>query len=107
MAKTILSLCLLIISAWQPTILTAGNSFPLEILYAQTDKQSYFTGETIWFRVFLVNSQTHVQDTLSRYVYAELINDQLEVKERVMILHDEDGVFAGHFLVTDNLEAGT
>ena len=107
MAKTILSLCLLFALAWQPTILTAGNSFPLETLYVQTDKQNYFTGETIWFRAFVVNSQTHVQDTLSRHVYAELINDQRQVKDRVMIRHNEDGVFAGHFLVTDNLETGT
>ena len=105
MTKTLLSFCLLATLVWQPITLSARGSFPLETIYAQTDKQNYFTGETIWFRAYLVNSQTHVQDTLSRYVYAELINSQREVKNRVMIRH-ENGVFAGHILVTENLEAG-
>ena len=107
MTKVIAFICLLIAFFWQPSFLTAGTSFPLETIYAQTDKKNYFTGENIWFRAFLVNSQTHIQDTLSRFIYAELINEQLEIKDRVMIRHDESGVFAGHFLVTDNLEAGT
>ena len=89
----------------QPTIFTARNSFPLETIYVQTDKQTYFTGENIWFRAYLLNSQTHVQDTLSRYVYAELINSQREVVHRVKIRH-ENGVFAGHIPVTEDLEAG-
>ena len=107
MAKTIAFTCLLITFFGQPTTLSARNLFPLETLYAQTDKQNYFTGENIWFRAFLVNSQTHVQDTLSRYVYAELINSQREVVERVMIRHNENGVFAGHIPITEELEAGS
>ena len=107
MAKIFISLYLLMAFAWQSAALTARNSFPLETIYVQTDKQNYFTGETVWFRAFLVNSQTHVQETLSRFVYAELINAQGEVKDRVMIVHDDNGVFAGHFLVTENLEAGS
>ena len=105
MTKTVIYICLLTAFFWQPTTLTARSPFPLETLYVQTDKQTYFTGETIWFRAFLVNSQTHVQDTLSRYVYAELINSQREVVNRVMIRHG-NGVFAGHIPVTEDLEAG-
>ena len=107
MAKTIISLCLLIVFFWQPITLTARDSFPLEILYVHTDKQNYFTGENIWFRAYLVNPHTLVQDTLSRYVYAELINSLGKVENRVKIRHDENGVFAGHIPVTENLEAGS
>ena len=85
----------------------AQDSFPLEILYVHTDKQNYFTGENIWFRAYLVNPHTFVQDTLSRYVYAELINSQREIVNRVKIRHDENGVFAGHIPVTEELEAGS
>ena len=106
MTKTITSICLLITLVWQTTTLPARDLFPLETLYVQTDKQNYFTGENIWFRAFLVNSQTFEQDTLSRYVYAELINSLGEVKNRVMIRH-ENGVFAGHIPVTEELEAGS
>ena len=106
MTKTITSICLLIVFFWQPTSLTARDFFPLETLYAQTDKQNYFTGENIWFRAFLVNSQTFELSAMSRYVYAELINSRGEVKNRVMIRH-ENGVFAGHIPVTEDLEAGS
>jgi hypothetical protein len=106
MKKIFASLCLITTLLWQPASLSARDSFPLEILYVQTDKQNYVTGENIWFRAYLVNSQTHVQDTLSRYVYAELINSQHEVVNRVMIRH-ENGVFAGHIPVTEELEAGS
>ena len=99
MPKTITSLCLRIVFFWQPTLLTAKDFFPLETLYVQTDKQNYFTGENIWFRAFLVNSQTFELSAMSRYVYAELINSRGEVKNRVMI-SNENGAFAGHIPVT-------
>jgi hypothetical protein len=106
MAKSIASFCLLIVFFWQPVTLTARNLSPLEILYVQTDKQNYFTGENIWFRTYLVNSHTHVQDTTSHYVYAELINSLGKVENRVKIRY-ENSVFAGHIPVTEELEAGS
>ena len=106
MAKTIttltLTFCLLTVSL----TLEARSPFPLETLYAHTDKQNYFTDENIWFRAYLLCSQTHMQTVSSRYIYAELINLQREVVNRVKIRHDENGVFAGHIPVTENLEAG-
>ena len=107
MNKAIRFLPLLIVFFVQSLATTASTRLPLETIYVQTDRKSYFTGETIWFRAFLLDAETFVQVTSSRYIYAELINEHNEVKDRVMIRHDENGVFAGHFLITDNLEAGT
>ena len=106
MIKKLLLFCLLIAFTWQTTTLSANGSFPSEIIYIQTDKQTYFTDENIWFRAFLLHAETFELIANSQYVYAEIINQQGEVKNRIMI-RQQNGVFAGYIPVHENLEAGT
>ena len=49
------------------------SSFPQEKAYISTDADSYQPGGRISFHVFLVNAMTHQEDSLSNYVYTELI----------------------------------
>jgi hypothetical protein len=45
-----------------------------EKIYITTDKPYYLVGETIFYRLFLLDASTHSPLPLSRYVYVELID---------------------------------
>lgn len=52
---------------------TQSYVFPQEKIYAHLDRSDYLINDTIWFRAYLVNAQTHIPDSESNFVYAELI----------------------------------
>lgn len=74
-----------------------------EKLYIHTDKSSYFVGENIWLRGYLLNSSVENRQELSAFIYVELWSDSLIA--RVKIKDSEDG-FSGHIKITDNIKAG-
>ncbi len=74
-----------------------------EKLYIHTDKSSYFVGENIWLRGYLLNSSVENRQELSAFIYVELWCDTLVA--RVKIKDSEDG-FTGHIKILDNLKDG-
>jgi Tfp pilus assembly protein PilZ len=56
--------------------------FPQEKIYVQTDKPYYVAGETVFYRLFLLDACFHVPFLMSRYVYVELIdlNNSVEIR---------------------------
>jgi len=80
--------------------------FPQEKIYLHTDKPYYITGEKIFFRAFLLNAFSNKPDTLSRYIYVELINPANSVVERVKIRPDEDKLFHGMISLPEELPQG-
>ena len=48
-----------------------------------TDKPYYITGDTIWFRAFVVNAVNHQPVDASKFVYVELISPMNEVSMRI------------------------
>jgi hypothetical protein len=101
-----LSIALLTVLFWQPATIIAEDSFSHEKLYVQTDKQNYITGENIWFRAYLVNARSHISDTTSHYVYAELINPSKEVIKRIKV-RLENGAYSGYIPLTEEIIAGS
>jgi hypothetical protein len=81
-------------------------NFPQEKLYVQTDKPYYSAGEEIWFKAYLVNETTLEPNSLSQFVYVELINKMDSVLYRVKIKKDSLG-FAGHIKLKPEIPAGT
>lgn len=81
------------------------QKFPMEKIHVQTDKPYYLAGENVWFRIFLVDAASHFPDTVSRFVYAELINPYEELIERAKI-HPVDGMFHGYFTLPEDLPEG-
>jgi len=79
--------------------------FPQEKLYVKTDKSYYIGGEDIWFRAFLVDAQSHLLDTTSRYVYAELINPVDTIVSRVKI-RPVKGAYHGYINLPEDLPEG-
>jgi len=81
--------------------------FPQEKIYLQTDKPYYINGEQIFFRAFLLDAFSNKQDTLSRYVYVELINPADSVVQRVKIRCDSTFLFYGAIPLQEDLPQGT
>ena len=80
--------------------------FPQEKIYLHTDKPYYITGEKIFFRAFLLDAFSNRQDTLSRYVYVELINPVDSVVQRVKIRKDSINLFYGVIPLSEELPQG-
>ena len=80
--------------------------FPQEKIYVQTDRSMYLPGETIWFRVHLVDAVFLKQANASRYVYVELTNPTNHLVERVKLRPDSTGCFYGQIQLDDELGEG-
>lgn len=81
--------------------------FPQEKIYVQTDRSSYFPGETLWMRVHLVDAIFLKQANASRYVYVELINPVKHLVERVKLRPDSTGCFYGQIPLDEELGEGS
>src|ERR1035437_1144622 len=81
-------------------------NFPQEKVYVQTDKPYYSAGEEIWFKAYLVNETTLEPNSLSQFVYVELIDKMDSVLYRVKIKKDSLG-FAGHIKLKPEVPNGT
>lgn len=87
---------------------------PQEKLYIQTDKPYYIAGDSLWFRVHLVDAATNIPSTSpsypdgrSKYVYVELHDNATDALiERAMIKRDSLGVFSNALQLADSLPAG-
>lgn len=79
---------------------------PQEKIYLHTDKPYYISGEKLFFRAFLLNAFTNREDTLSRYVYVELINSADSLTQRVKIRPDENQLFHGAIFLPEELPQG-
>ena len=80
--------------------------FPQEKIYVHTDRSEYLSGETIWFRVHLVDAVFLKQANASRYVYVELINPTNHIVEKVKLRPDSTGCFYGNIKLDDELGEG-
>lgn len=91
------------------TLFTAANnrfSFrPSELIYLQTSKDIYETGEDLWFKAYQLNAQTFGLSDKSKTLYLQMINpkDSVVWQEKYPI---ENGIIAGHVYVDEKLSEG-
>ena len=85
---------------------TQLNVFPQEKIHVHTDRDFYVPGEKIWFKAYLADAATHQHNTLSRYVYVELIDRRDTLVSRVMIRPDENNLFHGHLFLSEIIPEG-
>ncbi len=74
---------------------------PQEKVYLHTDKHFYSAGETIWIKSYLINATTHQPTTKSNYVYVELLDSAMRMKQRVKLRRDGAGAFGMIRLAAD------
>jgi len=99
---TILSLLLSFIAQ-----MPAKNTFVRtdEKLFVHTDRVNYISGDTVWFRAYLLDFRNGQLNDYSHYLYAELLEGGKPVA-RQMIINDK-GVFAGYLPLPDSILEGS
>ena len=91
----------------KPNLLTQLMVSPQEKVYIHTDKASYVSGETIWYRIYLVDAVLHTSGlALSRYVYVDLIDPMGIILSHSMIRPDEDDCYHNSIVLDGDLPEG-
>ncbi|MBS1742300.1 MAG: hypothetical protein JST81_04635 [Bacteroidetes bacterium] len=96
--------CSLSISAQKPdSVLNEyATKFPQEKIYIHYDKPYYNAGETIWFKAYL--SADNSASSLSKTVYAELINEKGTILQKKIMPVIESGA-ASFFDLPDSVQS--
>ncbi|MDR0835595.1 MAG: hypothetical protein LBN11_03310, partial [Tannerella sp.] len=81
-------------------------AFPQEKIYIQIDKPYYVAGETVFYRLFLLDACFHVPFSVSRYVYVELIDQNNSVEIRQKLRPDEKGMYYSSLKLSEHLAQG-
>jgi hypothetical protein len=84
---------------------TFNSLIPQEKVYLHFDNTSYYLGDTIWFKAYLVNPERNMYSKLSRVLYVELLNQQgyvLDTKKYKI----SDGQCHGDLALNDSFFAG-
>ena len=79
--------------------------FPTERVYVHFDNTSYYKGENIWFKAYVVRDDNLHHTDISRILYVELLNPigyPIETQKLVI----ENGQAHGSFELKDTLNAG-
>jgi len=79
---------------------------PLELVYLQTNKDIYETGEDLWFKAYILDSHSFIPSVSSKTLYLQLIDEktgQALWNEKYEI---QKGFSDGHLLLQENLTEG-
>jgi len=76
-----------------------------ELLYLQTDKGIYETGEDLWFKTYTLDAQSLALSDRSKTLFVEMLNakDSIVWQEKYPIL---SGIAGGHIYVNKDLKEG-
>ncbi|MBC7868214.1 MAG: hypothetical protein H7X88_11830 [Gloeobacteraceae cyanobacterium ES-bin-316] len=77
--------------------------YPQEKIHMQLDKEHYNTGETLWFKAYIMNG--NIPSKISTTLFAELINEQGAILQRKTMPVLQAGA-ASHFDLPDSTMPG-
>ncbi|MCK3684147.1 TonB-dependent receptor plug domain-containing protein [Maribellus sp. YY47] len=79
---------------------------PMEKLYLHTDRNTYSSGGTIWFRGYLVTATGNRPAAMSNFIYVELYDraDSLVCRKKIK---KTDGIFSGNIKLDTHLSEGS
>ena len=79
--------------------------YPQEKVYLHMDNRSYFIGDTIWFKAYVMNATTLHPTQMSGVLYVELLNEKgVEMERKKMRL--ENGMCHGDFILKEDYRTG-
>ena len=91
----------------QTQVQAVMTNVPQECIYLQTDKPYYTAGDTVWFRAHLVDTETYMPVSRSRFVYVEMHDQQADTLiQRLIVRCDSDGVFANALPLPKEIQGG-
>lgn len=93
------------LTAYARNIITFNREHPQEKVYLQLDNRSYYIGDTIWFKAYIVNAVSLRPTHTSGILYVELLNeDGIEMEHRK--LHITNGMCHGEFPLRKDYRTG-
>jgi hypothetical protein len=82
-----------------------GNLLTLEKVYLHTDRETYYPGDDIWFKAYLVDASDRSLSNISKNLHVEIISPSSQIVESRIVRIDE-GLGKGDFVVPENLISG-
>lgn len=76
-----------------------------ETVYLQTDRSVYISGETVYFKLHVLQADTRKHSSLSKVGYIELRTPKSEPSLKIRVSVSE-GIAAGSFVLPDSLHSG-
>ncbi len=77
-----------------------------EKVYLHLDNTSYYKGDTIWYKSYVVRADSLTYSDMSRILYVELVSPDGLVVKRENIIVSPDGYSDGNFVLMDSLYSG-
>lgn len=79
----------------------------LDNIYLQTSKDLYETKEDLWFKAYVLDSQSFIPSNRNKILFIQLINDKTNKVAWQEKYEIENGFVNGHLYVNDSLESGS
>lgn len=83
----------------------ANEKNPAEKIYVHTDSENYFTGDTVYFKVYLTDSRSGQLIPRAENVYFKLTDD-MGNQAMQMVLLCVSGQASGNFVITEKFKPG-
>ncbi len=77
--------------------LIVGRNLPQERVYLQFDNDSYYLGETMWFKAYVTSNNDDRASSISKVLYVEIVAPEGYVVETKKYKLDENGTCHGEF----------
>lgn len=95
----------MILADYARNIIDFNREFPQEKVYLHMDNRSYFIGDTIWFKAYVMNATTLRPTQLSGVLYVELLNEKgVEMEHKKLRM--ENGMCHGEFILKEDYRTG-
>lgn len=85
--------------------ISSNEKIPVEKIYVHTDTDDYFTGDTVWFKVYLTDSRSGRLIPSAENVYVNMIDEFGESNLKLVLLC-VNGHASGSFVIPESAKAG-
>lgn len=83
-----------------------NNIQPQEKIYIHTDNNSYFAGDTLWYKAYVLRADNLHPTDMSKLLYVELLTPDGYLVERQRIIIDHNTQSFGQFCLPDTIFSG-
>ena len=80
------------------------NEFHVEKFFLDTDKNQYFPGETVWFKVYILEESTLKLNTLTEKTQISLYKNKELIETQALLINN--GISFGKFQLNKDLKSG-
>ncbi len=85
--------------------ISSNEKIPAEKIYIHTDSENYFTGDTLWFKIYLIDSRSGQLLPGAENVYVNLLNEAGQSVNQSLLLSVK-GQASGKIAISDKLRSG-